>query len=255
MLNTATQHAVISAISAVNVAQGTEPGPNCQESPCTEPRTPARSPAHPQPAYRAGPACCPLRSLRPSHPGGGTGSAAAGPRGGARSAPSAPGAALPASGRRGVRRMGRGRPGAVSVPRVVSDPRAASHSPGRERPPGTRCHGERPGEPRPGRFGEPDEAAAGMQRDSTAAGTAVPSPRSPLGAARPRHRASRGPCLSRDAALVGRGGAVSLSRQVQRTGGSSVVSKCSAAARGYIQDRFLRLLVGRRRRRAPLIHR
>ncbi|XP_050767188.1 tRNA wybutosine-synthesizing protein 4-like [Gymnogyps californianus] len=44
---------------------------------------------------------------------------------------------------------------------------------------------------------------------------------------------------------------------VQDTGGSSVVSKCSAAARGYIQDRFLRLLVGRRRRRrrAPLVHR
>ncbi|NXV51169.1 TYW4 protein, partial [Uria aalge] len=42
---------------------------------------------------------------------------------------------------------------------------------------------------------------------------------------------------------------------VQGTGGSSAVSKCSAAARGYIQDRFLQLLVGRRRRRAPLIHR
>ncbi|XP_052668990.1 tRNA wybutosine-synthesizing protein 4 isoform X1 [Harpia harpyja] len=44
---------------------------------------------------------------------------------------------------------------------------------------------------------------------------------------------------------------------VQGTGGSSAVSKCSAAARGYIQDRFLRLLVGRRRRRrrAPLVHR
>uniref|UniRef100_A0A8C3K402 tRNA wybutosine-synthesizing protein 4 n=1 Tax=Calidris pygmaea TaxID=425635 RepID=A0A8C3K402_9CHAR len=36
---------------------------------------------------------------------------------------------------------------------------------------------------------------------------------------------------------------------------SSAVSKSSAAARGYIQDRFLRLLAGRRRRRAPLIHR
>ncbi|XP_068864492.1 tRNA wybutosine-synthesizing protein 4 [Aphelocoma coerulescens] len=55
--------------------------------------------------------------------------------------------------------------------------------------------------------------------------------------------------------LVGSGSAVSLSRQVQGTGGSSAVSKCSAAARGYIQDRFLRLLAGRRRRRAPLIHR
>ncbi|NXQ30077.1 TYW4 protein, partial [Alaudala cheleensis] len=54
---------------------------------------------------------------------------------------------------------------------------------------------------------------------------------------------------------VGSGSAVSLSRQVQGTGGSSAVSKCSAAARGYIQDRFLRLLAGRRRRRAPLIHR
>ncbi|NXR99861.1 TYW4 protein, partial [Oxylabes madagascariensis] len=54
---------------------------------------------------------------------------------------------------------------------------------------------------------------------------------------------------------VGGGSAVSLSRQVQGTGGSSAVSKCSAAARGYIQDRFLRLLAGRRRRRAPLIHR
>ncbi|NWZ58333.1 TYW4 protein, partial [Haliaeetus albicilla] len=43
---------------------------------------------------------------------------------------------------------------------------------------------------------------------------------------------------------------------VQGTGGSSAVSKCSAAARGYIQDRFLQLLVGRRRRRrAPLVHR
>lgn len=49
--------------------------------------------------------------------------------------------------------------------------------------------------------------------------------------------------------------AVSLSRQVQGTGGSSAISKCSAAARGYIQDRFLRLLVGRQRRRAPLVHR
>ncbi|NXE15765.1 TYW4 protein, partial [Lophotis ruficrista] len=49
--------------------------------------------------------------------------------------------------------------------------------------------------------------------------------------------------------------AASLSRQVQGTGGSSAVSKCSAAARGYIRDRFLRLLVGRRRRRAPLVHR
>ncbi|XP_066170349.1 tRNA wybutosine-synthesizing protein 4 isoform X1 [Sylvia atricapilla] len=55
--------------------------------------------------------------------------------------------------------------------------------------------------------------------------------------------------------LVGSGSAVSLSRQVQGTGGSSAVSKCSAAARGYIHDRFLRLLAGRRRRRAPLIHR
>ncbi|NXX49859.1 TYW4 protein, partial [Tricholaema leucomelas] len=42
---------------------------------------------------------------------------------------------------------------------------------------------------------------------------------------------------------------------VQCTGGSSAVSKCSAAARGYIQDRFLPFLVGRQRRRAPLIHR
>ncbi|NXS91933.1 TYW4 protein, partial [Jacana jacana] len=42
---------------------------------------------------------------------------------------------------------------------------------------------------------------------------------------------------------------------VQGTGGSSAVSKCSTAERGYIQDRFLRLLTGRRRRRAPLIHR
>ncbi|NWR59875.1 TYW4 protein, partial [Bucorvus abyssinicus] len=49
--------------------------------------------------------------------------------------------------------------------------------------------------------------------------------------------------------------AMSLSRQVQGTGGSSAVSKCSAAARGYIQDRFLPLLAGRRRRRAPLVHR
>ncbi|XP_072707209.1 tRNA wybutosine-synthesizing protein 4 isoform X2 [Ciconia boyciana] len=42
---------------------------------------------------------------------------------------------------------------------------------------------------------------------------------------------------------------------VQGTGGSSAVSKCSAAARGYVQDRFLQLLVGLRRRRAPLVHR
>uniref|UniRef100_A0A8B9QCI6 tRNA wybutosine-synthesizing protein 4 n=1 Tax=Apteryx owenii TaxID=8824 RepID=A0A8B9QCI6_APTOW len=43
---------------------------------------------------------------------------------------------------------------------------------------------------------------------------------------------------------------------VQSTGDSSAVSKCSAAARGYVRDRFLGLLVGRRRRRrAPLIHR
>ncbi|XP_037232933.1 tRNA wybutosine-synthesizing protein 4-like isoform X1 [Falco rusticolus] len=42
---------------------------------------------------------------------------------------------------------------------------------------------------------------------------------------------------------------------VQGTSGSSALSKCSAAARGYIQDRFLPLLVGRRRRRAPLVHR
>ncbi|XP_054020555.1 tRNA wybutosine-synthesizing protein 4 isoform X4 [Dryobates pubescens] len=42
---------------------------------------------------------------------------------------------------------------------------------------------------------------------------------------------------------------------VQCTGGSSAVSKCSAAARGYIQDRFLPFLVGRQRRRAPLVHR
>ncbi|XP_059696269.1 tRNA wybutosine-synthesizing protein 4 isoform X1 [Haemorhous mexicanus] len=49
--------------------------------------------------------------------------------------------------------------------------------------------------------------------------------------------------------------AVSHPWAVQGTGGSSAVSKCSAAARGYIQDRFLRLLAGRRRRRAPLIHR
>ncbi|XP_063035807.1 tRNA wybutosine-synthesizing protein 4 isoform X1 [Melospiza melodia melodia] len=53
----------------------------------------------------------------------------------------------------------------------------------------------------------------------------------------------------------GRPGAVSDPRAVQGTGGSSAVSKCSAAARGYIQDRFLRLLAERRRRRAPLIHR
>ncbi|RLV84254.1 hypothetical protein DV515_00016303 [Chloebia gouldiae] len=54
---------------------------------------------------------------------------------------------------------------------------------------------------------------------------------------------------------VSSGSAESSSRQVQGTGGSSAISKCSAAARGYIQDRFLRLLAGRRRRRAPLIHR
>ncbi|XP_064915156.1 tRNA wybutosine-synthesizing protein 4 isoform X1 [Columba livia] len=42
---------------------------------------------------------------------------------------------------------------------------------------------------------------------------------------------------------------------VRSTGGSSAVSKCSAAARGYIQDRFLRLLAARQRRRAPLVHR
>ncbi|KAI6079995.1 tRNA wybutosine-synthesizing protein 4 [Aix galericulata] len=42
---------------------------------------------------------------------------------------------------------------------------------------------------------------------------------------------------------------------VQGTGGSSAISKCSAAERGYFEDRFLRLLAGRRRRRAPLVHR
>ncbi|XP_053928890.1 tRNA wybutosine-synthesizing protein 4 isoform X2 [Cuculus canorus] len=42
---------------------------------------------------------------------------------------------------------------------------------------------------------------------------------------------------------------------VQSTGGSSAVSKASAAARGYIQDRFLGLLAGPGRRRAPLVHR
>ncbi|XP_033928599.1 tRNA wybutosine-synthesizing protein 4, partial [Melopsittacus undulatus] len=54
----------------------------------------------------------------------------------------------------------------------------------------------------------------------------------------------------------GRPGAPSAA-VVQGTGGSSAVSKCSAAAQGYIQDRFLRLLLGRRRRRrrAPLVHR
>uniref|UniRef100_A0A8V0X6K3 Leucine carboxyl methyltransferase 2 n=1 Tax=Gallus gallus TaxID=9031 RepID=A0A8V0X6K3_CHICK len=46
-----------------------------------------------------------------------------------------------------------------------------------------------------------------------------------------------------------------VSRQVQGTGGSSAVSKCSAAERGYVQDRFVRLLVGRPRRRTALIHR
>ncbi|NXN15922.1 TYW4 protein, partial [Indicator maculatus] len=50
-------------------------------------------------------------------------------------------------------------------------------------------------------------------------------------------------------------GVVALFRQVQCTGGSSAVSKCSAAARGYIHDRFLPFLVGRQRRRAPLVHR
>ncbi|XP_065601815.1 tRNA wybutosine-synthesizing protein 4 [Cyrtonyx montezumae] len=42
---------------------------------------------------------------------------------------------------------------------------------------------------------------------------------------------------------------------VRGTGGSSAVSKCSAAERGYFRDRFLRLLLGRPRRRAPLVHR
>uniref|UniRef100_A0A8V0X6L3 tRNA wybutosine-synthesizing protein 4 n=1 Tax=Gallus gallus TaxID=9031 RepID=A0A8V0X6L3_CHICK len=45
------------------------------------------------------------------------------------------------------------------------------------------------------------------------------------------------------------------SAAVQGTGGSSAVSKCSAAERGYVQDRFVRLLVGRPRRRTALIHR
>ncbi|XP_068527993.1 tRNA wybutosine-synthesizing protein 4 isoform X2 [Anas acuta] len=54
---------------------------------------------------------------------------------------------------------------------------------------------------------------------------------------------------------VGSASAVSVSRQVQGTGGSSAISKCSAAERGYFEDRFLRLLAGRRRRRAPLVHR
>lgn len=69
----------------------------------------------------------------------------------------------------------------------------------------------------------------------------------------------RGSAAREGAALLARSrppaSAMSLSRQVQGTGGSSAVSKCSAAARGYIQDRFLPLLAGRRRRRAPLVHR
>ncbi|NWY07820.1 TYW4 protein, partial [Nothoprocta ornata] len=46
-----------------------------------------------------------------------------------------------------------------------------------------------------------------------------------------------------------------LSRQVRGTGDSSALSKSSAAARGYVRDRFVALLAGRRRRRAPLVHR
>ncbi|XP_015708019.1 tRNA wybutosine-synthesizing protein 4 isoform X2 [Coturnix japonica] len=42
---------------------------------------------------------------------------------------------------------------------------------------------------------------------------------------------------------------------VRDTGSSSAVSKCSAAERGYVRDRFVRLLVGRPRRRTALIHR
>ncbi|XP_069737793.1 tRNA wybutosine-synthesizing protein 4 isoform X2 [Phaenicophaeus curvirostris] len=42
---------------------------------------------------------------------------------------------------------------------------------------------------------------------------------------------------------------------VRGTGGSSAVSKASAAARGYVHDRFLGLLAGPGRRRAPLVHR
>ncbi|XP_019380889.1 PREDICTED: tRNA wybutosine-synthesizing protein 4 [Gavialis gangeticus] len=51
-------------------------------------------------------------------------------------------------------------------------------------------------------------------------------------------------------------GASSLSpAQVQGTNDSSVASKCSAAARGYVQDGFLRCFVSKTRRRAPLVHR
>uniref|UniRef100_A0A7M4G1W8 tRNA wybutosine-synthesizing protein 4 n=1 Tax=Crocodylus porosus TaxID=8502 RepID=A0A7M4G1W8_CROPO len=42
---------------------------------------------------------------------------------------------------------------------------------------------------------------------------------------------------------------------VQGTNDSSVASKCSAAARGYVQDGFLRCFVSKTRRRAPLVHR
>ncbi|OWK53008.1 tRNA wybutosine-synthesizing protein 4 [Lonchura striata] len=116
-----------------------------------------------------------------------------------------------------------------------------------------RCRGGRPEEPRPSCSESEGKRRLG-RRGIRRRRTAVPSPRSPLGVARLRHPAP-GPVFPRVAMRVSSGSAVSSSRQVQGTGGSSAVSKCSAAARGYIQDRFLRLLAGRRRRRAPLIHR
>ncbi|XP_061222348.1 uncharacterized protein LOC133219201 [Neopsephotus bourkii] len=112
--------------------------------------------------------------------------------------------------------MGRGRPGAPRGAAAVSDLR-----PG----PGGCLYGD----PDPGagpRLGLGVGGKLGREQRSAA----------PAGAALPSHPALGVP-------------------SVQGTGGSSAVSKCSAAARGYIQDRFLRLLVGRRRRRAPLVHR
>uniref|UniRef100_A0A8C8SI42 tRNA wybutosine-synthesizing protein 4 n=1 Tax=Pelusios castaneus TaxID=367368 RepID=A0A8C8SI42_9SAUR len=52
-----------------------------------------------------------------------------------------------------------------------------------------------------------------------------------------------------------RGRGAARDRAVQGTNDSSIVSKCSTAARGYIQDGFLQYFVSRRCRRAPLIHR
>ncbi|XP_053872091.1 tRNA wybutosine-synthesizing protein 4 isoform X2 [Malaclemys terrapin pileata] len=52
----------------------------------------------------------------------------------------------------------------------------------------------------------------------------------------------------------GRGRRAARDEAIQGTNDSSIVSKCSTAALGYIQDGFLQYFVTKRCRRAPLIH-